>query len=173
MPRNTFWVDALLVVVTLGFYMPYWLWSRNRDLQKAHPALDLQDNLAFLAVGFGLTLLATLFAPTLAFLSATLHLAGILLFSAGVFVLLRNGEDAAATGPTLWRVPPALGGGLFAGAFAAIEAGNLIPSLLVRGPALLLLATLPVLFYYAHEDLEGVYLEAERRQIAPTAMPPA
>lgn len=156
----SFWMDALLVVVTLGFYMPWWLWRRNRDLSEDHPAFGLQDNLPFLAGGLLVSLVGTATGLLeLPFLGSALVIAGILVFAAGVFILLRNGETAAEATRTLWRVPPAMGAGLFAAAFAAVEVGNTLPTYLVRGPALLLLASLPFVFYYVHEDLGALAAE--------------
>lgn len=164
MARNAYWMDALLVVVTLGFYIPYWFWRRNRDLREAWPELGLPQNVAFLAAGVTLSLLGSLTGfLDLPFLGSALVMAGVLVFSAGVFVLLRNGEAAAEGAGTSWRVPPALGAGLFGAAFVAVEVGNVLPSLLVRGPALLLVLTLPLAFYYVHEDLEDAHAAAEAR----------
>lgn len=160
--RNPYWMDALLVVITLGFYIPYWFWRRNRDLQEAWPGLGLQENAWLLAAGLVLSLLGSATGLLeLPFLGSALVMAGVSVFSAGVFLLLRNAETAAESAGTLWRVPPAFGAGLFGAAFVAVEVGNVLPSVLVRGPALLLVLSLPLAFYYVHEDLGSLHEAAQ------------
>lgn len=166
--RNPYWLDALLVVATLGVYAFYWLWRSNRDLRDAFPRLDLDENAGWVVAGVGVSLAGNLLAfSDLPLVPDALIIGGVLLCAAGVFVLLRNGETAAEAEQTPWRAPPALVAGLFAGAFIAIHVGTLVPSLLVRGPALLLLALLPFAFYYVHEDLDTLHAAREAHAAPP------
>lgn len=155
--ERSYWTDLLLVVLTLGFYMPYWLWKRNQEVREALPALDLRENAWYLIGGTALSFVGS-FAALLGtpFLGSVFTVAGILVFSVGVYLLAHNGDEAAASLGIEWHLPPALFGGLFAAAFLAVEAGNIFPSLVVRIPALLMVAALPLVFYRVYEDLEDV-----------------
>lgn len=153
MERN-FWLDALLVVVTLGLYMPYWFWERNRRLRESHPLLELHDNLWWLVGGVVLSLLAVWIAFMDPYYSAGLQAIAIGVFSIGVLVLGRNGETAANAEGVDWAIPAPFIAGLFAAAFLMVQLGNVFTTFTARAFALLLLASLPVLFYRVWHDLD-------------------
>jgi hypothetical protein len=165
--RYAFWVDALLVVVTLGLYAPWWLWRRNEDLREDFRTLLLPGNGPLLLAAIACALASPsgfiLKAP---YVEKAFNAASVLLAAGAVFVLLRNGETVAETHRASWRMAPALVSGLFAAAFLTVLAGDVFPTLAVRGLAIALLASLPFAFYYAHEDLEGAHRhgdEAKRK----------
>lgn len=161
------WVDAVLVVVTLGLYMPYWLYERNKRLRETRPGLELPDNLWWLVGGLVLTFLGAWLAFGDAFWSSALHLAAVAVFTVGVYILARNGEVAAEAAGFEWRMRPPLVAGLFGGAFALVQLGNVFPGFLPRALALTLLLSLPIVFYFVWHDLDRLIPDA------PTAPAPA
>lgn len=188
--ERSFWSDLGLVVLTLGFYIPYWAWKRNQELREEFPDLALPDNLWWLVGGTAVSLLGAYVRGVAqasaevvqafggaydvaadVFLGSAMSVLGILGFSYGVFLLARNGEEAADAVGLDWRVPAGLFGGLFAAAFLMVEAGHLFETWLVRLPALLMVAAQPLLFYQVYEDLEDVEaMGIERRP--PSGGPP-
>lgn len=165
--ERSYWTDLLLVVLTLGFYMPYWIWKRNQEVREALPALGLRENAWFLGGGTALSFMGSYIALVgQPFAGSFFTIAGVLVFSVGVYLLASNGEAAATSLGLDWGMPPALFAGLFAAAFLAVEAGNIFPTLVVRVPALLMVASLPLVFYRVYEDLEDV--EASSLQRAAT-----
>jgi hypothetical protein len=168
--RYTFWVDALLVVVTLGLYAPFWLWRRNEDLRADFPTMDLPGNGPLVLAGVVCAALSPAeFVFDAGLLGKAVNAASVLLIAGAVFVLASNGEAVAEAHRASWRMAPALVSGLFAGAFLCVLAGDVFPAMSVRGLALLLLASLPFVFYYVHEDLEGAH---RSRDDARRAAPP-
>lgn len=156
--RLTFWMDALLVVVTLGLYAPFWLWRRNEDLRQDFPTMGLPGNAPLLVAAVACALVSPAeYVFDAELLGTALDAASVLLFAGAVFVLVRNGENVAEVHGASWRTAPPLVSGLFAAAFLTVLAGDVFPSWSVRGLALLLLASLPFAFYYVHEDLEGAH----------------
>jgi hypothetical protein len=162
-PRR-FAVEALLAVVTLGFYMPYWFFKRNQELCEIFHTLRLPGNAWWLSGGAAFAAWVRFTFGGFDLAASALSSLGIGVFIAGVYVLARNLEtvaDGLAVGPT---VPPWLvAGGLGAG-WIAVELGNLFPSPLVRGPAIVLLLNQPVIFYRLHRGLEAVH--ARLRELA-------
>lgn len=167
--KRTFAFEVLLTVVSLGLYLPYRLWERNRELRQHHEGLDLGENVAWVASALVLTILASLVSFPERLMTVTVQTVAILAFSVGVLVLLRNGKKAADATQLAWRMPPWPLACLVAAAFLALQAGDVFPSLYVRVPALLLLASLPFLFFRVWEDLDALVPEAPPASSAPTS----
>lgn len=167
--ERSFWTDALLVVVTLGLYMIYWFYERNKRLRESHPQLELADNLWWLVGGGVLSILGAVVAFTDPFFSTLIQAVAIGVFSIGVLLLVRNGESAAEAEGLEWTIPAPFAAGLFAAAFLMVQLGNVFTGLAPRAFALLLLLSLPVLFYRVWEDLDLVIPDARPAPPAATS----
>jgi hypothetical protein len=131
--RRSFGSELLLLAVTLGLYMPYWLWARNDALRKALPDLDPMRNEVFLGVGIVLATFArAVFGGANDLIASFLSVAGIALFAYGVYVLADNAERAAESLGIAPRIPAWVVGAGVGLAFSLVEAGNAIPSWTVR-----------------------------------------
>ena len=167
--ERSFWTDALLVVVTLGLYMVYWFYERNRGLRSSHPELALRDNVWWLVGGVVLSLFGAYVAFMDPFYSAGIQAVAIGVFSIGVLVLAQNGEAAADAAGIDWSIPAPFVAGAFAAAFLMVQLANVFTGFAARAFAVLLLLSLPILFYRVWEDLD-LLIEEPQPEPAPVAV---
>lgn len=155
--RRPFVNELLLAVVTLGLYMPYWLWARNDELRRRMGGLALARNEGWLAGGIVLATFArAVFGGSNELIASFLSTAGIVVFAFGAYVFAENVERSAESTGVPVRLPPWVFGAGLGIAFLGVEAGNAMPTWTVRGPALALMFATPFLFYAVHETLEDV-----------------
>lgn len=171
--RRSFGRELLLVVVTLGLYMPYWLWARNDELRKRFGDGSLARNEVWLGAGIVLASFGrAVFGGSNEQIAAFVSIGGLAMFAYGAYLLAENAESVAILLGIEPRLAPWTFGVGIGGAFALVEAGNVFETWMVRGLALAALAALPYLFFLVHETLEDVREELAARVEPATAAPP-